>query len=667
MTEKTAEMQVPQSVSILAHHKKEWLGGSGVSQKIVDLNVRSLEDNNEIDKALDRNTDSRQKHSDLAPGWLVSGVDPRTGEPWGMGQQFKPDNPPVWNDKEQKYLCASGSPTHPLFLDTGDPDYWPEVIKNHDQDIYVTEGPKKQGCLMSIGLATISLPGVWNFRQGQESETVPGLVKKKLHPLLELFCQKGRKVYLAFDSDLTEKDGVRKALIALGKKFKDAGCEVFIVQWNQGYKGIDDLKVKAGEQAVRDVIAQALTYEEWSKSVPGKTTKDADNDGETNLQRDYRVLCNCIGDRFSYNTLTASVELDKKPFPLGSAKLNLEIDHRIKLRSSDQNVAGIVDKIARKQTYNPVEEYLNECFENHSKSPILDGLAKKLFRTEEPIHQTYLVRWLIAACARACQPGCAVHSVLVLQGGQGIGKSSFFRALAGDGWFNDNHPPMQDKDFKLNFYGKWIHEWGEMEAVFGQGNTSKLKSFITSSTDRLRRPYGRDQEDLLRSWVICASTNQTEFLRDPTGNRRFWVLPVNQAIDFQWVKDHRDEIWGAVMAQYREGQQWHLTSLETRQQEEDVKRWQETDVYESIFIKELEGQEMCTALEVCIGVLKIEKPDQRDKNRAANMLKRNGWTSLPNPISYKDQRKCRVWVNPNARQQIEEMETEQIKENIFYP
>ncbi len=139
---------------LLDHHRKEWVEQSAVSTKITELNVISLTDHREIDKRLNRNAKARWKHTDWGQGgFWVSGVDPKTGEPRGIGGQFKPDKP----IDDRKYIGISESAASPLFLDTGDRQYWQKVLNSNEQ-ILITEGAKKAGAALSAGLAAISCP-----------------------------------------------------------------------------------------------------------------------------------------------------------------------------------------------------------------------------------------------------------------------------------------------------------------------------------------------------------------------------------------------------------------------------------------------------------------------------------------------------------------------------
>jgi phage/plasmid-associated DNA primase len=239
---------------IRQEHLEEWVKGSGVGEAIANLNVESLDDSQEIDKRLNRNNKRRTKHTDWGTGgWYVSGVDPLTGEKHGIGGQFKPDQPRVYAGKPIKYESASDSEAVPLFLDTGDRNYWPNILAGTEA-IVITEGAKKAGAGLTAGVPTISLSGVCN---GQKQ----GRLKEYLH----CFCQLGRRVYLCFDSDIMEKPPVRKALDTLGRLIAETGATVSVINLPEATKGLDDFVVTNGHQAFHDLIKGAKTFEEWRK------------------------------------------------------------------------------------------------------------------------------------------------------------------------------------------------------------------------------------------------------------------------------------------------------------------------------------------------------------------------------------------------------------------
>lgn len=236
----------------LTAYLDEWVSGSGVTEEIAKLNVEALSDKKEIARRLG------WKAYHHTPGWWVSGIDPTTGltSPFG---QFKPDTPIQFPDadKPAKYLTPK-IPYDAICLNVGEEDYWQTILDDPSIPIAITEGAKKAGALISNGYPAIALCGV-----------EMGLIKgNKLVPNLEQFAVTGRPVFLNFDADLIIKSEVRKALIKLATALKRSGCLVFVTTWDiELGKGIDDVLVDRGREAVDEIMKNPVLYSQWLKSI----------------------------------------------------------------------------------------------------------------------------------------------------------------------------------------------------------------------------------------------------------------------------------------------------------------------------------------------------------------------------------------------------------------
>lgn len=173
----------------------------------------------------------------------------------------------------------------------------------------------------------------------------------------------------------------------------------------------------------------------------------------------------------------------------------------------------------------------------------LKGKAPEPFLSE--VSQTFL----IAMVKRVFEPGCQWDYVLILEGGQGKYKSSTARALAGDGWFMDNLPDLRDKDAMLNLQGKWLVELGELAGV-KRSDFNLVKDYLSRRCDSVRSPYGRLREDIPRQSVFIGTVNEGQYLKDPTGNRRFWPVRVGTC-DVEGLKAEREQLFAEAMALYR--------------------------------------------------------------------------------------------------------------------
>jgi predicted P-loop ATPase len=129
-------------------------------------------------------------------------------------------------------------------------------------------------------------------------------------------------------------------------------------------------------------------------------------------------------------------------------------------------------------------------------------------------------KFLISAIARVMDPGCKVDHVLILEGPQGIGKSTLGRILAGDDWFSDQLADMGSKDASMQLRGVWIVELSELDAL-NRAEMARAKAFLSQQRERFRLPYGKRIIDAPRQCVFIGTTNSDTWMKDETGGRRF--------------------------------------------------------------------------------------------------------------------------------------------------
>lgn len=355
-----------------------------------------------------------------------------------------------------------------------------------------------------------------------------------------------------------------------------------------------------------------------------------------------------MGDHLRFNQLTNLVEFNGEPFRVET--YYLELLDKYDLNGGKDMVTDWLVHLAKKRSYSPVVEYLEKCYAEHKDTTlgVLGTIAARYFGSASELHQTYVTKTLIGAVARALDPGCKQETALILQGAQGVGKSSFFRVLA-EPWFDDSFGAMGDKDERLKLHSSWFIEWAELENVFKRKDVSAVKSFLSSQYDVLRVPYGRSVERFPRACVIVGSTNQDEFLTDPTGARRFWVLPVSKPVDWQSLKLERDEIWSAAVHLYKTGHPFILTK------EEGEASARQNLVFETthpwlIPIKDWLQEDGIAKHEIRINdilnhCLKIElsRQGRSEQMQVADCLKRLGWKK-------RQTREGSVWVSPERQQ-----------------
>lgn len=371
---------------------------------------------------------------------------------------------------------------------------------------------------------------------------------------------------------------------------------------------------------------------------------DADEESPR-LLREYQKIKDSFGDRLRFNELLQEVELDGEFIDPNTAKLELVVTHRVNLRGCRQDIADCLVKIAKANTYTPVGEYLESVHQTHgANEELIDTVAARHLGTPDPIHQVMVKRFLIAAVARVFTPGCKHDCALILQGPQGFGKSTFFKLLASEDWFDDSLGSSSDKDEKLKLHRSWMVEWAELETVFRRRDVSQVKAFMSSAIDILRPPFGASIQTLKRASVIVGTTNQTQFLADSTGNRRFWVVPIKKPLDLELLASERDQLWAAAVALYKSGEQWWLTRDENQLVDENRSQYESVDPWLYPIQEYVDDMPAVSSEEILTNALELPKSQHNSGHarRVADIMRQLGWEQTNNQVSHHGTKK-RVW------------------------
>lgn len=306
------------------------------------------------------------------------------------------------------------------------------------------------------------------------------------------------------------------------------------------------------------------------------------------------------------------------------------------------NVDPFLSEVAARNVINPVREWiLSEPWDGiHRIGNVYDSVVEEK-GFPRAFKELLMRKWLVSAAAAAFHPrGFHYRGVLVLIGGQGIGKTTWFRNLAGrDEFFNEGIGlDPNDKDSLKRAISFWITELGELEGTFKRSDMSALKNFLTRSTDVLRMPWGRRMSEFQRRTVFGATVNQREILIDDTGNSRWWCIPVER-MD---MIDRRDmqQIWAEVYEDYyMRGTedplgQWWLTKDEEAELARQNWQFEAPNPVEELLTQGLDWeiarefwQEM-TATEALIEAGFVGVPRPGDAMKAARVLRKlTGTTS----------------------------------------
>lgn len=190
-----------------------------------------------------------------------------------------------------------------------------------------------------------------------------------------------------------------------------------------------------------------------------------------------------------------------------------------------------------------------------ARGEILEPFLPRYFGATNDLYNAEVGKiWLVSMVARVFKPGCKADLVVILEGEQGTGKSTACRVLAGETYFSDSLPGFSGKDASEHIRGKWLIEISEL-AIFRRSEIESLKAFISRQTENYRPPYARHEISYKRQCIFVGTTNQSEYLRDETGGRRF--LPVTTGdIDLEALEADRDQLLAEATHLFKNGEPW---------------------------------------------------------------------------------------------------------------
>jgi putative DNA primase/helicase len=258
-------------------------------------------------------------------------------------------------------------------------------------------------------------------------------------------------------------------------------------------------------------------------------------------------------------------------------------------------------------------------------------------------------RWMISAVARVMVPGVQVDCTLVLEAPQGEGKSKLFRSLVPEpSMYSETPINLRDKDSYQALRGIWIFVLDELDSLRGT-DVTRVKNFLTATTDHYRPSYGKRSQDFPRQNVFAGTTNEQQYLGDRTGNRRYWPVRCLGTIDIPAAVRDRDQLWAEAYIRYNRGEGWHVDTPELRALceaeqaervhddpwEDIVAKWLEkpyvrnVDEHGNVTHDKFDGNAGVTTADVLIHALEKRPGDltTKDQMRVAELLRGLGYKS----------------------------------------
>ncbi len=278
--------------------------------------------------------------------------------------------------------------------------------------------------------------------------------------------------------------------------------------------------------------------------------------------------------------------------------------------------------------FHRVREWLNGL--TWDGVPRLDSWLSICFgATDGPYARGVGCSFMIGATRRIRHPGSKFDYLLILEGRQGIGKSTAVKELFGETVYSDSLPAaLESRDAAIGLLGIWVLELAEIEQVV-RAEVEIIKAFLSRSIDRYRPVYGRSYVDVPRQTVLVGTTNATDYLRDVSGNRRFWPVAC-QFVDMAWLRANREQLWAEAAARETTGEadwlsgvdaQEYAALIQDERMEEDVwtatvEAWLDAPLLREVWPS--------LVLTQALGI-PLAMQDQRQKRRVNAILKRCGW------------------------------------------
>lgn len=249
---------------------------------------------------------------------------------------------------------------------------------------------------------------------------------------------------------------------------------------------------------------------------------------------------------------------------------------RFRFEAKKTDIADAVLGVALAHRYHPVLDYLDtlvwdgrsrlhswlQTYLGAADNANDPGLDDRMRADRDKYFAWVGPWWLIQSIARVRRPGCKADNVLILEGEQGVMKSTALKVLYSPDWFSDTRIDIGSKDAMLAMQGTWCVELAELDAM-NKADMRTAKAYFSSAEDRFRLPYGHRLGRFPRQSVMAGTTNQREYLQDLTGNRRYWPIACGR-IDIEGLAADRDQLWAEAQMRYGRQARWWAETPEEK-------------------------------------------------------------------------------------------------------
>ncbi|MEW9836581.1 VapE domain-containing protein [Mesorhizobium marinum] len=338
-------------------------------------------------------------------------------------------------------------------------------------------------------------------------------------------------------------------------------------------------------------------------------------------------------DKFRYRKMVNGTVLQEFQGELSDdavAMIRALILETFKFDPKAENVRDAVNQLCLESSFHPVREMLDGLSWD-GVSRLDKWLTIYLGADDTELNAAIGPIVLIAAVRRIRQPGVKFDQIVILEGPQGSGKSSALRILAGDGLHSDQEILTQEARAQMELMeGIWIYELGEVEG-FSRAEVNKIKAFASRQEDRSRMAYGRFVESRPRQAIFIGTTNETTYLRDQTGNRRFWPVRTGK-IDLEMLQHDRDQLLAEASVREARGESivlpqelWDAAAAEQAERLEDDPWLEVLATVRGVANGDTVRVETHHLLRKVLGV-DLERQNQSHSKRLATLMRKLGWT-----------------------------------------
>ena len=396
-----------------------------------------------------------------------------------------------------------------------------------------------------------------------------------------------------------------------------------------GWQPVAALQVSqqaAGNSVVVDEDGEIASLV-WPHMSGGKTPKPL------NTLENFAALSRFLGVEYRMNMMTGE---EVVRIPGMTVAEGCEANSAVTHMMSQANLTGLpsslvpefMSMLCAQNPFHPAQQWV--------ESKPWDGVTRvqqwldTIKAVDQPLKEQMMRRWALSAIAALYKPGgVSAHGVLTFLGDQGIGKTSWFLALVprGLGFAKDGMILRPDSpDSVRQVTANWLVELGELDATFRKSDIAALKAFITQASDTYRLPYARKNTVNPRRTVFFASVNDSKFLADNTGNRRYWTIDCLE-INYRHQIDMQ-QFWAEVKTLYEAGESWYLDESELASLNESNEQFMTLDPIAERLETRLDWDapsldwQWRTSTEIAMAI-GLTNPSRSDVTRIATYLQKN--------------------------------------------